>query len=105
MEFLWGRLMVETWKNRGPWVGPILYRSIFAKQGLSGVFDKSLTQVMNALRPGGVEERMLIWEAAQGRTRVRMEGWWAEGTRAELKLSSKNSVKCPWLANPRFFSQ
>lgn len=89
MEFLWDRLMVGTWKNRGPWVGPILYRSIFAKQGLSGVFDKSLTQVMNALRHCGVGERMLIWEAAQGRRGVKMEGCWAEGTRAELKLILK----------------
>ena len=34
---------------------------------------------MNALRLGGVGERMLVWGAAQGRRVVRLEGWWAEG--------------------------
>lgn len=32
-------------------------------------FDKSLTQVMNALRPGGVGERMLVWEAVPEKDR------------------------------------
>ena len=37
-------------------------------------FDKSLTQVMNALRRGEVGEGMLVWEAAQRRRMARMEG-------------------------------
>lgn len=39
-----------------------------------GAFDKSLTQVMNALRPGGVGERMLVWEAIP-EDRGQLEGW------------------------------
>lgn len=46
----------------------------FCQTGTVRVFDKLLTQVMNALRLGGVGERMLIWEAAQGKRRVRMQG-------------------------------
>lgn len=50
----------------------------FCQTGTVRVFDKSLTQVMNALRLGGVGERMLIWEAAQGKRKERME---ADGQR------------------------
>lgn len=51
----------------------------FCQAATVGDFDKSLTQVMNALWLGGVGERMLVWGAAQGRRVVRLEGWWAEG--------------------------
>lgn len=58
-------------ENRDP--GLVHYRSIFGQAATVADFDKSLTQVMNALRLGEVGEGMLVWEAAQRRRVARMK--------------------------------
>lgn len=45
-----------------------------------GDFDKSLTQVMNALRPGRVGGRMLVWEAVPEKDRGEVGGLLGRGS-------------------------
>lgn len=45
-----------------------------------GAFDESLIQVMNALRLGGVGERMLVWEAILEKDKGEDEGLVGRGS-------------------------